>query len=88
MPHAAPTERFMDLFAHEQQAQARVSLVEYQIIMEALAIARAWPEDPRLAQLVRLGEQRNEAQAAHLTATRAFTSAVSLMPAPEGDFDA
>ena len=88
MPHTAPTERFMDLFAHEQQAHARVSLVEYQIVMEALALARAWPEDPRLAQLVRLVEQRNEAQAAHLTATRAFTSATPLMPTPEGDFDA
>lgn len=88
MPHAAPPARFMELFAHEQQAHARVSLVEYQIVMEALALARAWPEDPRLAQLARLVAQRTEAQDAHLTATRAFSSAVPLMPAPEGDFDA
>jgi hypothetical protein len=88
MPHAEPHDRFMELFAHEQQAQARVSLVEYQIVMEALCLARAFPDDPRFAELHRLVGQRSAAQTAHLAATRAFSSATPLMPRPEGDFDA
>ena len=88
MPHAEPTDRFMELFAHEQQAQARVSLVEYQIVVEALSLSRAFPDDPRFTELRRLVEQRDSAQTAHLAATRAFTSATPLMPRPEGDFDA
>lgn len=85
-------DRLVELFAHEQQADARVRLTEYAVLMEALALARAWPNDPRLANLRRLAEQREEAQQAHLAITRAFAEQAPHLPVEqtsrEDGFDA